>query len=45
MDPYSLGEMAYANGGHNPPLLVRADGGSETMPTTRGVALGIAPGR
>ena len=41
-DPRS-GELTYANGGHNPPLLVRADGTSEYLPTTDGVALGVMP--
>ena len=38
------GEFVYANGGHNPPLLVRADGSSEVLPTTGGMALGVADG-
>ena len=37
------GAFAYANGGHNPPLLVRADGSSELLPLTGGVALGLMP--
>ena len=37
------GDFTYANGGHNPPLLVRADGTSEYLPTTDGVALGVMP--
>ena len=42
-DPDS-GNLTYANGGHNPPLLVRPDGSSEYLQTTGGIALGVAPG-
>ena len=42
-DPHT-GSLTYANGGHNPPLHVRADGSSEILPTTGGIALGVAPG-
>ena len=41
-DPHS-GGFTYANGGHNPPLHVRADGSSEILPITGGIALGVAP--
>ena len=41
-DPVS-GEFVYVNGGHNPPLVLRADGTGELLPATEGVALGIAP--
>ena len=41
-DPES-GEFIYANGGHNPPLFVRADGSSTLLPLTGGVALGSWP--
>ena len=41
-DPES-GEFIYANGGHNPPLYVRADGSSTLLPLTGGVALGSWP--
>ena len=37
------GEFAYANGGHNTPLIVHADGSSTLLPTTGGVALGVVP--
>ena len=37
------GEFIYANGGHNPPLYVRADGSSTLLPLTGGVALGSWP--
>ena len=42
-DPVT-GNFIYANGGHNPPLLVHSDGGSEYLATTGGIALGVAPG-
>ena len=42
-DPAS-GAFTYANGGHNAPLLVGADGSSELLPLTDGVALGLVPG-
>ena len=41
-DPRS-GELVYANGGHNSPLMVRADGSSELLPLTGGIALGVVP--
>ena len=37
------GEFVFANGGHNPPLLVKADGSSTLLPLTGGVALGLWP--
>ena len=37
------GEFTYASGGHDAPLLVRADGSSELLPLTDGIALGIIP--
>ena len=37
------GEFTYASGGHDAPLLVRADGSSELLPLTGGIALGIIP--
>lgn len=41
-DP-ATGELVFANGGHNPPLVVRADGSTEELPFTGGVALGVVP--
>ena len=41
-DP-STGELTYANGGHNSPLVVHANGTAELLPLTDGIALGIAP--
>ncbi len=38
------GELAYANGGHNSPLIVHPDGSSYLLPLTGGIALGVAPG-
>ena len=37
------GVLSYANGGHNPPVLVHADGSSTVLPQTNGIALGIMP--
>ena len=42
-DP-ETGQLAYANGGHNTPLVVHADGSSTVIPPTGGVALGVVPG-
>lgn len=41
-DPTS-GVVRFANGGHNPPLVVHKDGSSTVLPLTGGVALGVAP--
>ncbi|MDE2817362.1 MAG: SpoIIE family protein phosphatase [Chloroflexota bacterium] len=40
----SNGELAFANGGHNSPLIVHADGSSTFLPLTKGIALGVMPG-
>ena len=37
------GVLSYANGGHNPPIVVHADGSSMVLPQTNGIALGILP--
>ncbi|WP_446831956.1 PP2C family protein-serine/threonine phosphatase [Candidatus Foliamicus sp.] len=41
-DP-ATGRVHYANGGHNPPLIVHPDGSSSLLPLTEGVALGVVP--
>lgn len=38
------GELSYANGGHNPPVRLRAGSPIEILPRTRGIALGIMDG-
>ncbi len=38
------GSFVYANGGHNPPLVIHSDGSSTLLPLIGGIALGIAPG-
>ena len=37
----ATGKFSYASGGHEPPLLVRADGGCTFLPLTDGLALGV----
>ena len=39
----ATGEFVYASGGHDPPLLVRPDGSSTSLPLTGGIALGLLP--
>ena len=41
-DPESQA-FQYANGGHNSPLVVHADGSSAELPLTGGIALGLMP--
>ncbi len=41
-DP-ETGRLTYANGGHNPPLIVHADNTSTLLPSTEGLALGLLP--
>ncbi len=38
------GQLDFANGGHNPPLIVHLDGSSTLLPGTDGLALGVFPG-
>ena len=42
-DP-ATGELTYADGGHDPPLIVHADGGTTQLLGTEGIALGVLPG-
>lgn len=37
------GELRYANGGHNPPLIIHVDGSSEEISQSHGIALGVLP--
>ena len=38
------GTLRYANGGHNPPLIVHPGGSSTLLPDTGGIVLGVMPG-
>jgi sigma-B regulation protein RsbU (phosphoserine phosphatase) len=38
------GSLTYVNAGHPPPLLIHANGISEFLPLTHGIALGVADG-
>jgi len=38
------GVLSYANGGHNPPIIVREDGRVTELPITGGMAMGIMAG-
>lgn len=40
----STGECRYANGGHNPPYLLRSSGEVEEIPRSKGIALGAMEG-
>ena len=42
-DPVT-GDLNYANGGHNAPVIFHEDGSSTLLPLTDGVALGLMPG-
>ncbi len=42
-DPDSA-TFTYASGGHDPPLVIHADGSSTLLPLTGGIALGVVPG-
>ena len=39
----ATGELTYASGGHDAPLVVHADGSSTSPPLTGGIALGVLP--
>ena len=43
LDP-ETGTLLYANGGHNPPLVVHPGGASTVLPMTGGMALGVMSG-
>ncbi|MGD9765017.1 MAG: PP2C family protein-serine/threonine phosphatase [Candidatus Binatia bacterium] len=38
------GAITYANGGHNPPFVLRADGSAEALPSAGGTVLGVLDG-
>jgi len=37
----TTGELEYANGGHNPPYILKADGSVQLLEMTNGIALGV----
>jgi sigma-B regulation protein RsbU (phosphoserine phosphatase) len=39
------GECVYANGGHNPPFVLRASGAVEPVPAVKGPLIGLEPGK
>lgn len=41
---HETGVLTYANGGHNPPLVARADGSIEALDGQGGLVLGVMPG-
>ena len=43
LDP-ATGELRYANGGHNPPYVLRAEGDIEALDGAGGLVLGVVPG-
>ena len=38
------GEMVYSNGGHNSPVIIKADGRVEMLPTSTSCMVGAVPG-
>ena len=40
----TTGDLSFANGGHNSPVVIHADGTSTVLPMTDGIALGVLPG-
>ena len=37
------GRLTYSNAGHNPPVILRADGTAEWLPLPKGIVLGVMP--